>query len=503
MKETKLTDNEEMEKTDAFAVIKTEEIDSENVKVTIVHQRDTRFEHWFVLDGEKLKLVPPWEVNYPHVKIGSVDFIEYAQDTHGYVFFMKGCADIDKEASVIIPKEAWSYIKEGLEILGALIDIEEPKEDTSLAPIDYNTSTLTPTEEEINEMIDLVDIDTFNKIIKNRLYSYLAPSERELLGKVNRKWARSYLKEWAISKYRFYKMFGNKLSINKKIKLEPDITSIKTMVEEIKRKFPLYRFMLEKIKVEAFQTRRVSEVNVHRYFYEDKRVKSNMSITKFISLYGNKDLDTELSKMYQDIGKNTIYLSINPIDYLTVSINNSGWESCHNFFKGCYRNAGLSYMIDRTSFISFASRSNVPYPLEFPFEWNTKNWRQMVYMSEVDSKTVFSRQYPYDSEEISKKVREFFEEITSEYFKSANQWKVFTSERNAKVDVKRGDGSLVYNDVKEGFKYKVIKAKDDINYRENVQISIGNAVRALNDKDVFITASSDILYGREWSEDND
>lgn len=505
MKEENIN-NEELEELvgEKFAVIKTKEHDEKYIEITILEQSQIHFRRcYFCVDGDTVtRINNPYERDYNFI-IDSVNNVEYRIGKGEKTLFMKGDLDRNKPSSLLIPKDDWNFVKQALEMLGAEIDVDETKKtEEIIEQKDYDMSLLVPTEEEIKEMIDLVDIDTFNKVIKNRLIKEISSSDKEKLGKINRRWAKEYLREWAISKYKFFRIFGNKLSVSQEVEVEPNKHSIGIMVGELKEKFPLYSSIFSYISKDAFVTKKVSKGNFAEHFFNDKRVKSGMSITKFFSLYGNKELDIEISKIYQDMGKNTIYLSIDPIDYLTVSINASGWESCHHFLKGCYRNAGLSYMVDKTSFMAFASRNNIKYPFNFPYEWNTKNWRQMIYMSEKDSTTVFSRQYPYDSDELSKKVRTLFEKLISEYFNTTNKWKLYSNHSNAKVTVDKGRGCLVYNDVGSGYNHKVIRAKDDKEFDKSITIYIGGKVKVLFGTEIINNAEADLLYGEECDSDD-
>jgi hypothetical protein len=76
----------------------------------------------------------------------------------------------------------------------------------------------------------------------------------------------------------------------------------------------------------------------------------------------------KLFAQYSDMVSDTkrtmkFYMSLNPLDYLTMSFGNS-WASCHtidktnrrgmpNSYSGAYCGGTLSYMLDQTSFITF------------------------------------------------------------------------------------------------------------------------------------------------------
>lgn len=129
-----------------------------------------------------------------------------------YTLYLKGDIDIKvEEKEVVIPKHNWEFIKKALLYLGATIDGENQYKDEEKAEkpkINYSKD-MTPTVEEIKQMIELVDLNTFLKIIKSRLVQDGINSEE--IKNINKTWAKKYLRKWAYAKYHFYKIFGNKL----------------------------------------------------------------------------------------------------------------------------------------------------------------------------------------------------------------------------------------------------------------------------------------------------
>ena len=54
-------------------------------------------------------------------------------------------------------------------------------------------------------------------------------------------------------------------------------------------------------------------------------------------------------------------ISLNPYDYLTMSVGKS-WTSCHHIYTGGYKGGTLSYMLDKTSIITFViDKGGNPY----------------------------------------------------------------------------------------------------------------------------------------------
>lgn len=138
------------------------------------------------------------------------------------------------------------------------------------------------------------------------------------------------------------------------------------------------------------------------------------------------------------IKRHTI-LSINPLDYLTMSFGNS-WASCHtidkdnirnmpNSYSGAYSSGTMSYMLD--------SSSMVLYTVDNSYEGN-EYWsqdkinRQMFHWGE--DKLVQGRLYPQANDgngEAYKPYRNIVQEIISTIFGFDNSWKLKKGTDNA------------------------------------------------------------------------
>lgn len=401
----------------------------------------------------------------------------YVQNPDWIDLYVKGCSDFDEtDAYIDIPLEYYNNIKRCLlefncKIIEDTTKVQKAEQEMSQISYKFNNVVL---EEEIDQMISLVDLDTFNNIVRARI---VKDGDKEKASKITKAWAKNYLRQWAYSKYRFYKLFGDKLTIEKDVEVSLTENEASTILKELGGKFPLYYYTFERISPitiveDTIKTETKGYINSR--FWQDPRVKNNMSFTKFISLFGNEELNIEVSKIYQNNGKAHLTVSINPIDYLTVSINSSGWRSCHNFIDGEYRNAGLSYMLDETSIVAYRSNGLVDYKIEGKkFNWNSKNWRQMIYISKDSSAMVFSRQYPNNNKELADSIRNLMEEQTSTFFGGSRKWKKYNHFKKANLDV-RGT-SLLYNDVTSGYEHVAVRAKDDINFAKSEVINIGES----------------------------
>lgn len=84
--------------------------------------------------------------------------------------------------------------------------------------------------------------------------------------------------------------------------------------------------------------------------------------------------------------KMNFIISLNPLDYLTMSVGVS-WNSCHHIRTGSYKGGCMSYMLDATSMITF-----VVNDIDGPIHEIPKLYRQMYHYK--DNLFVQNRLYP-------------------------------------------------------------------------------------------------------------
>ena len=165
--------------------------------------------------------------------------------------------------------------------------------------------------------------------------------------------------------------------------------------------------------------------------------KTSRVINKLLTYLGyNKhpDYNREFAKYADSLSPLTIkrhtILSLNPLDYLTMSFGNS-WASCHtidktnkrgmpNAYSGCYSSGTISYMLDPSSMVL--------YTVDAEYDGN-EYWdqpkinRQMYHWGE--EKLVQSRLYPQDNDcddEVYIPYRNIVQEIMSTIFDFPNLW---------------------------------------------------------------------------------
>jgi hypothetical protein len=119
------------------------------------------------------------------------------------------------------------------------------------------------------------------------------------------------------------------------------------------------------------------------------------------------------------VRKMNFIISVNPLDYLTMS-NGVSWRSCHMIDGGMNQGGCLSYLLDKTSIITFVI-DNEPTPIHT----TPKLYRQMFHYD----KGLFmqNRLYPQGNDgatNLYEKFRDFVAEEFSELTGVGRKWKV-------------------------------------------------------------------------------
>lgn len=109
-----------------------------------------------------------------------------------------------------------------------------------------------------------------------------------------------------------------------------------------------------------------------------------------------------------------LVFSIHPLDFITMSDNDSNWQSCMNWKEGgCYRIGTVEMMNSNNVLCCYLENSTPFYFMrnhskEEEYTWNNKRWRQLIYFTK--DIIVGGKSYPYRNEDwnviIIKKMRE-------------------------------------------------------------------------------------------------
>lgn len=215
-----------------------------------------------------------------------------------------------------------------------------------------------------------------------------------------------------------------------------------------------------------------------KFFYDDKVILDKVQ--------------TRMSRLIQDCkitGK--MVMSVHPLDFLSSSETVHKWHSCHAL-DGEYRTGNLSYMQDSHTFLFYLKAEEESVLPHFPFEWNSKKWRMLMYMSKDEQIFVRGRQYPFSNDKAV--------EISTDMLRQFYDLKDFTNWVDVKERVSNlmfdEVGSLQYNDCLCSPNYSPMgmyhkDREDDTHIKQNKsRMRIGEAVECLECGMNMVTYSS-------------
>lgn len=293
----------------------------------------------------------------------------------------------------------------------------------------------------INEMIAKVDKIRFKKLLAIGANSGKNICLRHISDTV----VNSYLQKWAESKYEFYLLFDKNLFIQKDIETEITNPEMGMKITDLCYRFPKYAPILMQFNTGSYVNNSCGYNGLFDKFCKTYNPSEKLS-SFLVNLLQDKEFSDSLAETLSNrMIKAKLAISIDPYDYLTMSLNGYDWESCQKIGKGSYASGTLSLMLDEYSLIAFKyNGAEQIYNINnYKFVGNSKSWRQCIYIDKQSLSAIFSRQYPSTINVVAKLTREYVEDIISQYKGIENRWKV-------SHDVKSGyvsSSSCLYHDV--------------------------------------------------------
>lgn len=225
---------------------------------------------------------------------------------------------------------------------------------------------------------------------------------------------------WATNKIIQYKLLNNQLiyewpekitfHLDEAAKEKRFIDLLDDISDGDESLMPFYRFL--SCQKESFFQNKVS----NEWHYNDKKILVGDKLLKAFKYFIE---DKKVLRYWQDRASHiiqedkmtgTLCFSIHPLDYLSISENNSNWRSCHAL-DGDYRAGNLSYMMDPTTIVVYLrdddTKSFLPrFPSSVP--WNNKIWRVLWFINQYEIPklgnywyySILSKQYPFATNDI-------------------------------------------------------------------------------------------------------
>ena len=232
------------------------------------------------------------------------------------------------------------------------------------------------------------------------------------------------LREWNKSKQTLFNIFGEKLMLEKEIQVEDgDNKKIREISNYLNSTNPGTDFINSVRKLFTFNGTYFEDTYATYNLTQAKQLFTNRVAKEFS--YRNKDNKVikvpegaKVMRVLQKIAKEfdlpdfeifrnhisriteirkskiKFTLSIHPLDYMTMSDNANGWESCMNWTQGpgSYR-AGTIEMMNSPVVVVAYITTKPYYPTNTSIEWTSKSWRELII---VHPNTICSvKSYPY------------------------------------------------------------------------------------------------------------
>jgi len=150
-----------------------------------------------------------------------------------------------------------------------------------------------------------------------------------------------------------------------------------------------------------------------------KGCKAIKALRRLAHIYGIDGFDkfqTEYSQIFNEKNlSGTLSISIHPLDFITMSDNACGWESCMAWMtEGDYRMGTVEMMNSPCIVVAYLeSKKPMSWSDNYvPYEWNNKKWRELFIFSK--DCIVPIKGYPYHNEAIESTVLYWLKDLAAE-----------------------------------------------------------------------------------------
>ena len=153
----------------------------------------------------------------------------------------------------------------------------------------------------------------------------------------------------------------------------------------------------------------------------------------------------------------TLCLSIHPLDYMTMSDNESKWDSCMKWREcGCYRAGTVEMMNSDMVVVGYFKSDNKTMTMPDGEKWNSKKWRELFI---VNPELIMDiKAYPYESDELTLACLTWIRELVEKNL----GWNDFQTEYDKWIpdyddwtfggyDYVTFDTGYMYNDINESY----------------------------------------------------
>jgi len=298
---------------------------------------------------------------------------------------------------------------------------------------------------------------------------------------------KSLLNQWSSNKCKIYQLFDNNLKLEKEFesvisysefeKLHTDlIRDVRRKINDnlnidIEKEWKIADILIS-ISKNEFAENKKEDMKISKYLKKQFK-ENNLEFNNFIVLndknwslldYINLQISKLIPKM---IVKDSIIISIDPVDFLTMSSGNS-WQSCHRI-RGENASGTLAYMADQSTVICYTRSSTQKARVDgkegIQINYPAKKWRQVAYLNIEQGSAIFSRHYPDIREQYSKQARILLNRQIAKYHNIESNYTIkrnITDTNYSLIDIIE-TGNLQYPDYKH--------SKFDVTIQKNINVN--------------------------------
>lgn len=317
--------------------------------------------------------------------------------------------------------------------------------------------------------------------------------------------SENLISQWLEAKRDIINLFGGELVLRSKEPVKIFLTE-----EQRDKRFEEFLQALDENGILTEEFELFLRVNKDGFFdnkvmlpYPSFNIPLGSKLSKSFKKFLNSN---EIVRWAQDIASRYIqenkiegylYLSVHPIDFLTISENNENWWSCQSL-DGDYRSGNLSYLVDKTTIVAYLSNGKQEYLKCLPkgMTWNSKKWRMLVH-TDGERNIYYNRQYPYESRDLLSSVHSMLVSLIKNEMTEPIDYgfKVIQSQWSS--------GMLTYNQINAGGRTfdtrDVIDTNDYLGYSDLIISSTYAPIISVND-DKFHEYAESIDKGKEVEE---
>lgn len=295
-------------------------------------------------------------------------------------------------------------------------------------------------EEMKREMLSKVNVEAIN--------AYISKTDSAATYDAN---VTKILEAWAENKVDIYVKFGRQLKIEKEVECNIPENQCRKLREDFIEEYKEPKYTLANAFVKTIKLSESSNNYLDRdYYLLGTKFAKGMRVSRcFRQLLPGKDVDDYQTKFSMFIQKFKVHgkavISIDPMDYLTMSVNNSGWRSCHIISNGIHKAGCISYMIDPSTAIAYTTDKVITANKKFEgLAYDNKIWRQCVHIGE--NFALQARQYPGINPSNRNAVGELLADMFNTFFDTDS----FSHQEKNQYDIYKyqydNDGNA-YNDI--------------------------------------------------------